>query len=143
MADGDGVVFMPCGSRESTRDSGPRISRVSDSEAGMRGGGCFVRGAGRLSCAMKGSVKELAAIEPFVDEAEAERLDKEAKLMQFLGVTRRQMEHRKRMLAAEEKIRDFDPKQEGEYFTRFHYIDLTTFDLDEECKSIRSLSVQF
>ncbi|GJM98509.1 hypothetical protein PR202_ga15530 [Eleusine coracana subsp. coracana] len=34
----------------------------------------------------------------------------------------------------EDRLLDFDPKQGGKYFTRFHDIDLRKFNLDEECE---------
>jgi hypothetical protein len=37
------------------------------------------------------------------------------------------------------RIRDTDPKQGAEYYTRYHFRDITVFDLDEECKPIISL----
>jgi hypothetical protein len=41
-----------------------------------------------------------------------------------------------RAKAVKDQIRDYDPKQGGEYFNRFCYADFRTiFDLDEECKS--------
>ena len=36
--------------------------------------------------------------------------------------------------AALAKISDYDPKQDGKYFNRFHFADFSKFDLDEECK---------
>ena len=32
-------------------------------------------------------------------------------------------------------IRDYDPQSKLPYYRRFNYVDLSTFDLDEECKS--------
>ena len=37
---------------------------------------------------------------------------------------------------ARNRIVDFDPKQDGRYYNRFTLVDLTKFDLDEECKSL-------
>ncbi|KAJ1262369.1 hypothetical protein BS78_09G102200 [Paspalum vaginatum] len=121
---------MRCGRRDFARGSDLRAS-VSGSEAGMCGRGCFLRGADRLS-AVKHLDKDVAGLQPFVDEAEAERLAKEAKRMQYLRKMARAKEHRDRQREAEDRIRDFDPKQGGEYYTRLRYVDLTKFDLDAE-----------
>lgn len=34
------------------------------------------------------------------------------------------------------KILDYDPKQGGRYYNRYHFEDFSKFDLDEECESI-------
>ncbi|GJN36319.1 hypothetical protein PR202_gb25168 [Eleusine coracana subsp. coracana] len=46
----------------------------------------------------------------------------------------RKMKRLARGKAVEDRIRDFDPKQGGEYFNRFCYTDLSKFDLDKECE---------
>jgi hypothetical protein len=40
-----------------------------------------------------------------------------------------------RWKAAVDRIREYDPKDGSTYYSRFHFVDLSTFDLDEECKS--------
>ena len=66
---------------------------------------------------------------------EAERLREEA-----LGKARRLQEAgdpEGRRREAEACILDFDPKQKGIYYNRLCFVNLATFDLDEECKSPR------
>lgn len=41
------------------------------------------------------------------------------------------------------RIIDFDPKQGGAYYNRLYYVEHTTFDLDEECKSMLPLPIRF
>jgi len=51
---------------------------------------------------------------------------------------------RGRAMEAFARIVDFDPKQGGRYYTRYTLVDLTKFDLDEECKSLaRGPSLSF
>ena len=130
MADGDDSATVSCGRRDFTRGCSLRTSMVADS--------VVLRGADRLSSAVK-DFKQVSGLEPFVDEAE--RLAREAELMEFHRENARYREHRERKRAAEESIRDFDPKQGGEYYNRFRFIDLTRFDLDEECKYIHVDSI--
>ncbi|RLN08186.1 hypothetical protein C2845_PM11G13180 [Panicum miliaceum] len=121
MADGDDSASVSCGRRDFTRGCSLRTSMVSDS--------VVFGGVDRLSSAVK-DFKQVSGLEPFVDEAE--RLAREAELMKFLREKTRYREHRERRRAAEESIRDFDPKQGGEYYNRLRSIDLTRFDLDED-----------
>jgi hypothetical protein len=129
MTDGDGSVgvSVPCGRRDFTqRDSSLRTSSVSSSVV-------VLRDDDRLSSAVK-HFKEVAGLEPFVDEAE--RLATKAERMRY---ERERAPHKAQALrrrAAEDSIRDSDPKQGGEYFNRYPYRDLTRFNLDEECKSV-------
>jgi hypothetical protein len=127
----DGSVSIPCRRRDFAERSALRASLVSYSEAGI--GSCVLRGAGRLSSVVKDSVKKL---EPFVDVDEAERLAKESERMRFLRQMARKKKRNDRQRVLEDTVLDFDPKQGGEYYTRFTFADLTKFDLDEECKSI-------
>ncbi|WVZ88351.1 hypothetical protein U9M48_034882 [Paspalum notatum var. saurae] len=90
----------------------------------MRGRGCLLRGTDRLSYAVK--------LQPFVDEAEAERLAKEARRMRSLRQMAREIQHSDRERELEHRILDFDPKQGGEYYTRLCFVDLTKFDHDAE-----------
>nr|CAB3445423.1 unnamed protein product [Digitaria exilis] len=124
MADADGSVSVPVPWRRGdfARGSSLRASSALDP---------LLRGADRLSSEMK-RFKELAGLEPLVDEAE--RRAKEADWLQYLRQMARYRVHRERMREAEDKIRDNDPKQGGEYFNRIDssFIDLTRFDLDEE-----------
>jgi hypothetical protein len=46
-----------------------------------------------------------------------------------------------RWKAALDRIREYDPKDGSTYYSRFHFVDLCTFDLDEECKPILFLSI--
>ena len=65
--------------------------------------------------------------------AEAERLREEAlekaRHLQEAG------DPEGRRWEAEAHIFDFDPKQKGIYYNRLCFVNLATFDLDEECKS--------
>lgn len=75
------------------------------------------------------------SFDPGMGEAEraarAERLRQEAleKASRMEDVTRA---NRHQSLA---RILDFDPKQNGIYYNRLSFVDLASFDLDEECKS--------
>lgn len=39
-----------------------------------------------------------------------------------------------RRKAALDRICEYDPRNDSTYFSRFHFVDPGTFDLDEECK---------
>lgn len=131
-ADGDGSVSVPWRRRDYFT---LRASSASSDPV------LLPRGADRLSSEMK-RFKEVAGLEPLVDEAE--RRAKEAERLRYLRQQARYMVHRERVREAEDKIRDNDPKQGGEYFNRIDssFIDLARFDLDEECKSIPFLPLQ-
>ena len=67
--------------------------------------------------------------------AKAERLREEA-----LEKARRLQEAgdpEGRRREAEACILDFDPKQKGIYYNRLCFVNVASFDLDEECKSLR------
>ncbi|CAD6270436.1 unnamed protein product [Miscanthus lutarioriparius] len=113
------------------------------------GGGVFMaaRGGG-VSVAAGGSgvgydedVGEVwGDLEPFFfDEAEAvvdheRRMRREQEAARRLQAAIARENANKAVLA---KISDYDPKQDGEYYNRFHFADFSKFDLDEECnKSI-------
>ncbi|CAD6268453.1 unnamed protein product [Miscanthus lutarioriparius] len=53
--------------------------------------------------------------------------------MQFLRQMARKKKQNDRQRILEDTVLDFDPKQGGEYYTRFTFADLTKFDLDKEC----------
>ena len=76
--------------------------------------------------------------EDFSGMSEAERAaEAERRRQEKLQEARRlQMEGNPlgRRREAEARILDFDPKQRGVYYNRLYFIDLTTFDHDEECK---------
>ncbi|TVU18304.1 hypothetical protein EJB05_34394, partial [Eragrostis curvula] len=109
-----------------------------------RGGGVIMeRGGGDLgsgrSSVLKDKEEEFADLEPFffdeatvlaehaaAEEAKERRRSKEEREVMLLE---RREEARK---AAEDRIRDYDPKQGGEYFTRYCFGDLSKFDLDKE-----------
>ena len=82
---------------------------------------------------------ECAGLEPFFyDEAEAVadherrvRSEQEEARLEDLRKQRRQ---------AYDRSRDYDPKQGGRYMTRCFFYDFLQFDVDEECKPIRSTS---
>jgi hypothetical protein len=118
----DDSVSMPCGRRDFTPPPVLRASVGSDSD--------------RLSSVVKDCGKKLSGLEPFVDVDEAKRLAQEEERMWFLRQMARKKKQNDRQRMLEDTVLDFDPKQGGEYYTRFTFADLTKFDLDEECKSI-------
>ncbi|CAL4890315.1 unnamed protein product [Urochloa decumbens] len=124
MADGDVSVSVPCGSRRDFTRGSCSLRTFSSATDSV-----VFRGGDRLSSAVK-DFKEVAGLEPFVDEAE--RLTKEAERMRYERERARYMEQKLRRQAAEDRIRDSDPKQGGEYYNRYHFSDLTRLDLDEE-----------
>ncbi|TVU18352.1 hypothetical protein EJB05_34442, partial [Eragrostis curvula] len=64
---------------------------------------------------------ELAALEPSIEEAKRAKEEEEKRMQQYA-----------KHLELQDGILDFDPKQEGQYYTRLSSVDLTIFDLDEE-----------
>jgi hypothetical protein len=72
--------------------------------------------------------KKLQGLEPFSDERQ--------KLLQYLQkMERYKQEHQPELQwELQNRLREYDPKQGGYYYTRFRHIDLRKFDLDEECK---------
>ena len=93
MADGDDSATVSCGRRDFTRGCSLRTSMVADS--------VVLRGADRLSSAVK-DFKQVSGLEPFVDEAE--RLAREAELMEFHRENARYREHRERKRASATSI---------------------------------------
>jgi hypothetical protein len=86
--------------------------------------------------------EEFASLEPFFfDEAEA--VHDHERQMQRLQEEERRKGQRDRDLkvhnAAMDKIREYDPKLGSTYFTRIHFVNLSKFNLDEECKSTHLL----
>jgi len=74
--------------------------------------------------------------------ATAERLRRD-ELSYALRLTQ-ERDPRGRAMEAFARIVDFDPKQGGRYYNRYTLVDLTKFDLDEECKSLaRGPSLSF
>lgn len=75
---------------------------------------------------------ELAALE--LEDDEAKRA-KEAKQtwIQYQRKMAQYAKERRREVELEDRILDYDPKQGGEYYNRLYSVDLTKFDLDEEC----------
>jgi hypothetical protein len=81
----------------------------------------------------------------FSGMTEAERAEAAEKLRSNqLRYARRRTEEgdpRGRTMEAFARIVDFDPKQGGRYYNRYTLVDLTKFDLDEECKSPARLTL--
>jgi hypothetical protein len=99
-------------------------------------------GIGNLGLDMDSYVEEdWGDLEPlFFDEAVAvaEHAAAEEKRRQKEEEEAREVERRKlkfqAYMAARDRIREFDPKLNRFCFTRFYMVDLSEFDLDEECE---------
>ncbi|CAN6353471.1 unnamed protein product [Urochloa humidicola] len=86
-----------------------------------------------------GEEEMMAGLEPlFYDEAEAvaeheRRTRREQEKARREEHERARRERRwKAHNAAIDRLRDYDPKQGGEYYTRYSFADMSEFDLDEE-----------
>ncbi|GJM94322.1 hypothetical protein PR202_ga10960 [Eleusine coracana subsp. coracana] len=115
MADGGGTVSMSRGQGQWPR---LRSSLFKDSDK------C------KYSVVVKDVGNHLAALEPFTDEAEQAKEEQER--LQFLREKAQYAKQREREREFEDRILDYDPKQDGKYYNRLHSVDLTKFDLDEE-----------
>nr|XP_034584088.1 uncharacterized protein LOC117847049 [Setaria viridis]XP_034584089.1 uncharacterized protein LOC117847049 [Setaria viridis]TKW24285.1 hypothetical protein SEVIR_3G042901v2 [Setaria viridis]TKW24286.1 hypothetical protein SEVIR_3G042901v2 [Setaria viridis] len=74
------------------------------------------------------SDEKWADLEPFFFDEAAAVADRERRMRR---VQAEAVLHQRRK-AALDRIREYDPRNDSTYFSRFHFVDLGTFDLDEE-----------
>ena len=81
-------------------------------------------------------------MEPFFyDEAEA--VADHERRVRIEQEEARLEDRRKQRMQAYDRIRDYDPKQGGHYFTRLYFADFREFDIDEECNCVSTSTSRF